>query len=152
MIRLTPRKTRKKKKSIHIPIAAPFRAELVALFKSAGKPKAGDVWPEEAALYQEQGAGAFSNDFYELVLVPCGLVPVRTKQGQGRAAARKINPISFHSFRHSFVSLLKATGGSQIVARELAGHSSDLISDSYTSLPPEVLTKAIKALPMLEVK
>jgi integrase len=140
-------------KTTHVPIASPLRKELAAIYTHAGKPRAGYVWPERAAAYLEKGSGQFSNEFYELVLQPCGLVAEREDKkgtGKGRGAEREINPISFHSFRHSFVSLLKATGGSQIVAKELAGHSSDLVSDNYTKLPPEVLSKAIDALPMLE--
>jgi integrase len=127
----------KTNKTTHVPIAMP---------------KAGYVWPDHATEYSQKGSGQFSNEFYALVLQPCGLVAERQDKkgtGKGREAKRELNPVSFHSFRHSFVSLLKATGGSQIVAKELAGHSSDLISDSYTTLPKEVLSKAIDALPQL---
>lgn len=146
-------KAAKTGKTIHVPIAASFKNELLDLYTGAGKPKGGYVWPERAKAYLEKGSGQFSNEFYELVLQPCGLVTERENKkstGKGRGAQREISPISFHSFRHSFVSLLKATGGSQIVAKELAGHSSDLMSDTYTTLPAEVLTKAIDALPSLE--
>lgn len=150
MLRVKAGKTRK---TIHVPIANPLRNELMAIYTRAGNPKTGYVWPERAHAYNEKGSGQFSNEFYQAVLQPCGLVSQREGKkgtGKGRRAKREVNPISFHSFRHSFVSLLKATGGSQVVAKELAGHSSDLISDTYTTLPPEVLTKAIEALPLLE--
>lgn len=145
-------KTGKTSKTVHIPIASPLQVELVEIYARAGKPRSGYVWPDRATAYNQKGSGQFSNEFYELVLQPCGLVPERDNKkgkGKGRGSQREINPISFHSLRHSFVSLLKATGGSQIVAKELAGHSSDLVSDNYTKLPPEVLTKAIDALPMI---
>ena len=133
-----------------IPMAAPFRA----ILEAQRNKRTGFVWPAQAHAYNESGSGQFSNEFYELVLAPCGLVPTRERSngttGRGKEAERQINRVSFHSFRYSFVSLLKATGGSQTVARELAGHSSDMISDVYTDLPKEVLTKAIDALPMLE--
>jgi integrase len=146
-------KARKTSQTVQVPIAAAFRTELEALWQKAGKPKTGHVWPEQALAYQEKGSGPFSNEFYELVLTPCGFVQAREDKkakASGRAAERNLNPISVHSCRHSFVSLLKATGGSQIVAKELAGHSSDLISDTYTTLPKETLVKAIEALPGLE--
>ncbi len=68
---------------------------------------------------------------------------------QGRAAKRQASAVSFHCLRHTFVSLLKITGGNQAVAKELAGHSSDLVSDAYTHLPPELLANAINQLPQL---
>jgi integrase len=151
---LISKKTQKTKKTVHIPIAAPFRAILTERYRRAGKPRSGYVWPEQAHRYQEKGSGQFSNEFYDSVLAPCGFVAVRESKrgsGKGRQNERQLNPVSFHSFRHSFVSLLKATGGSQVVAKELAGHSSDLISDVYTTLPKEVLTAAIDNLPRLEV-
>jgi integrase len=156
MIRVKAAKTRNTTgKTVNVPIAEPFQAILTELWDRAGKPKTGHVWPEQAAEYDAKGAGQFSNEFYDEILTPCGFVHPRENKkakGKGRAAERSINPVSFHSFRHSFVTLLKATGGSQIVAKELAGHSSDLISDTYTSLPADVLTKAIDALPRLEAR
>jgi integrase len=142
--------TRKTNTVVHIPIAAPLRIILDETHRKRKKPSRGHIWPEQAAAYEAKGSGQFSNEFYDLVLAPCGFVPVRStkhKQKAGRDATRNVNPVSFHSFRHSFVSLLKAAGGNQAVAKELAGHSSDLISDNYTHIPPEVLAKAIAALP-----
>jgi integrase len=146
-------KAQKTGRSTHVPMAAPFRAELEARHKQSGKPRTGFVWPDQAHRYQKKGSGQFSNEFYDLVLAPCGFVTVRDSQkrtGKSLDTGRQLNRVSFHSFRHSFVSLLKATGGSQIVAKELAGHSSDLISDVYTTLPKEVLSAAIDNLPKLE--
>lgn len=147
-------KMRKTGATVQIPIAEPLRAVLLELWNRGGKPRSGFVWPEQAAAYEAKGSGAFSNEFYDLLLAPCGFVRPREdkqKKAAGRASERRLNPISFHSFRHSFVSQLKATGGSQVVAKQLAGHSSDLISDNYTTLPPDVLAKAVNGLPMLEV-
>jgi integrase len=146
-------KTRKTGQTVHVPIALPLRAILESRIAAIGKGGT-YIWPEQARAYIESGSGQFSNDFYALVLSPCGLVPVRQRSngttGRGKEAERQLNRVSFHSFRYSFVSLLKATGGSQTVARELAGHSSDMMSDGYTNLPKEVLVKAIDALPMLQ--
>jgi site-specific recombinase XerD len=81
--------------------------------------------------------------------VPAGLAEARTKHASksGRSARRETSAKSFHSLRHSFVSVLKAVGGTQAVAKELAGHSSDMVSDGYTKLPIETLTAAVKQLP-----
>lgn len=135
---------------VEIPIATPFRAILEPLVKKArGK----YLWPKEAALYQRPcvGAGPFSNDFYEKVMYRAGLVPKRShvasKDANGERKKPQRSAISFHSFRHTFISLLKTSGVSQSVAKALAAHASDEISDLYTHVSPEHMEHAIKQLP-----
>ena len=111
-------------------------------------PKPGDfLWPDHAA----RRTGALSNEFHAL-LVQCGLAQARTHKstGKGRGEGREVSAISFHSFRHGFVSNLKLSGAGQAIAKQLAGHSTDAISDHYTSLPADVLRDAINALPVIE--
>jgi integrase len=147
IVRLTTRKTGT---PLQIPLHPRLGMFLAALNRKAGTVKASDpIWPEQAKTYAEQGAGSFSNAFYDEVLLPAGLVPPRThKPKKGKDGNRRqVNPVSFHCLRHTFVSLLKVAGGTQSVAKELAGHSSDQISDLYTHNPPEVLAKAINLLP-----
>ena len=140
---------RKTHKTVAIPMAAPVRAMLRNLYVKAHKPQPNDfVWPTEAKLYQEQGSSPFSAQFYEEMLLPLGLVPARDYQKQDRKAGPfRLSEVSFHCLRHSFVSALKLSGGSQSVAKELAGHGSDMMNDLYTHTPEKVLTAAIKALP-----
>lgn len=146
LIRVTTRKTGR---VMQIPIAAPLRALLQAQRTAAASTKpAAFIWPEQAERYQQHGAKVLSNEFYAELLVPSGLAAHRThkKQKQGRAAARDVG-ISFHCLRHSFVSTLKLTGASQSVAKELAGHSSDAVSQLYTHTPQQALADAIDKLP-----
>ncbi|HAB14961.1 MAG TPA: tyrosine-type recombinase/integrase [Verrucomicrobiota bacterium] len=102
------------------------------------------LWP----VYASMRTGQRSNEFHEL-LVECGLAAARTHKstGKGRDAGREGARVSFHSLRHTCVSLLKATGASQSVAKGIVGHDSDAISDHYTSLPAETLREAIAKLP-----
>lgn len=144
ILRLTQGKTGR---AVQVPLRPVLRSLLAALRASAGKVKPSNfLWPEHAARYERSGAGPFSNEFYD-ILAACGLVPARSIKRKEKAGPREVTPISFHSLRHTFVSLLKATGGTQAVAKELAGHSSDLISDSYTHNSAETLASAIAALP-----
>lgn len=145
VLRLTQAKTGR---TVQVPMRPALRSVLAALRAKAGKVKPAEfVWPEQAERYQRGGAGPFSNQFYE-ILAECGLVPARShKTKKETAGPRQVTPVSFHSLRHTFVTLLKATGGTQAVAKELAGHGSDAISDLYTHAPPETLAKAIAALP-----
>jgi integrase len=152
VIRLRSRKT-------GIPLAIPLRAELrsflAALRRNVGAVKpSSPIWPDQCDRYEKFGAGIFSNEFYDDVLLPAGLVVKRSKHAakdeNGNKVlkrGRQVNAVSFHCLRHTFVSLLKVTGGNQAVAKELAGHSSDAVSDLYTHVPEEVLSKAIKKLP-----
>lgn len=150
LIRLTTRKTGT---ALQIPLHPRLGTFLAQLHSKAGAVKPSDpIWPEQSKRYFDRGAGQFSNEFYDEVLLPAGLVPPRTHKAKKEQDGnrRQVNAVSFHCLRHTFVSLLKITGGTQSVAKELAGHSSDAVSDLYTHNPPELLAKAIKKLP--EVK
>jgi integrase len=128
-----------------LPIPAVLAKEIQERIAQMKKPSPTDLlWPDHAAMR----SGARSNQFHAL-LVKCGLVSPRThaKAKQGRDVGRQATDVSFHCMRHTFVSLLKATGSGQAVAKSLAGHSSDLMSDHYTSLPIETLRGAVANLP-----
>lgn len=133
----------KTNKLVQVPLtprlAAAIRAQI-------GKRKSGDAWPSEANLYREHGAKPFSNQFRDL-LAKAGLVEKRgSSKRRGKGGYGKCD-FSFHSLRHSFVTSLKATGATQAVAKALAGHSSDAISDLYTHMPAEALSEAVSKLP-----
>lgn len=152
-IRLVQSKTGK---SVSIPLRAELGTFLLKLRRKAGKVKPTDaIWPDEARQYAERGAGMFSNAFYDEVLLPAGLVLPRTHHAKKKdkdtivTDRRNVTPVSFHCLRHTFVSLLKISGASQSTAKELAGHSSDAISDLYTHVDEGTLTKAIKQLPQV---
>jgi integrase len=141
-------------------IAVPMRAEL-GKFLNDLKSKAetvktsSPIWPAAAERYEKFGAAGFSNEFYDVVLLPAGLVTARKQSHHKKKEAatngrRKVNSVSFHCLRHTFVSLLKLSGASQATAKELAGHSSDAISDLYTHIPEAELNRAIKQLPEIQ--
>lgn len=76
-------------------------------------------------------------------------LPLTWLGNDGEPHYRQVSAVSFHSLHHTFVSLLKATGSTQAVAKELAGRSSDAMSDHYTKLPADVLSQAVKQLPSI---
>jgi len=142
-------RARKTGKLLTIPLRSSFASRLMDLRRDAEKKGTGDhVWPAVARRYLKQGAGSLSPGFHAL-LVECGLAEPRTHKAAkgGRGGRRKVAELSFHCLRHTFVSLLKITGGSQAVAKELAGHSSDAVNDAYTHTPLPQLRAAIDALP-----
>ena len=151
-IRLVQSKT---DKTIVLPMRAELGKFLKQLRSSASTVKSNDpIWPVEAQRYGKLGAGGFSNEFYDEVLLPAGLVPTRTHRAKKKSAdatgQRRVNPVSFHCLRHTFVSLLKISGATQATAKELAGHSSDAVSDLYTHVPEQVLADAINKLPGMQ--
>ena len=83
------------------------------------------------------------------MLADAGLAepPNKRSTGKGRHAAREVSELSFHSLRHAFVSILKATGASQAVAMALAGHETKAISEHYTTLDDATLRAAVNKLP-----
>ena len=50
---------------------------------------------------------------------------------------REGSEISFHSLRHSAVTMLKAADVSDFIAREVIGHESEAISRQYSHLTTE---------------
>ena len=82
-------------------------------------------------------------------LVQAGLAKPRTHKatGKGRSASRTISELSFHSLRHTATSLLKNSGVSDAVARDIIGHDSEAVSRVYTRIDPETKRKAIRSMP-----
>jgi integrase len=84
-------------------------------------------------------------------LAQAGLREEQTHKGRGigRNAKRRASKLSFHSLRHTAVSLLKDAGIPQATVMELIGHDSEQMSALYTHVGREALQKAAAALPVL---
>lgn len=146
--------TRKTGTPMHIPIAPPLYRMLVKLKARRTRAKETDAfWPTQAKRYEEQGSGWLGQLFHDLLLVPAGLAHARPRGGHRRRTdQRRINDVSFHCFRHSYVSTLAALGQNQQTVKALAGHATDAINDIYTKVPGEVLTQAVALLPDITTK
>jgi len=73
--------------------------------------------------------------------------PEIRKRGQG--AARSVRALSFHSLRHSFVSILANANVPEERRMELTGHVTRDIHKRYTDHELAQLQKAIALLPTL---
>jgi len=128
-----------------LPLAKPLRAYL-ELIPSSDDPD-GPIFPQAS---RAKTIGHLSNGFRS-ILQEAGLVDARTAShtstGKGRTAKREVSELSFHSLRHSAVTFLKASGASDVLAREIVGHDSATVSRSYTHLATEDLRPAIDNLP-----
>lgn len=128
-----------------IPIVKPLQDYLLSL-PSEDDPQA-PLFPKA---FSAKRVGALSNQFRE-ILVEAGLATPRTHQKvkQGRAFKREVSELSFHSLRHSAVTFLKASGASDVMAREIVGHDSEAVSRKYTHLSSDDIRKAIGKMPNL---
>jgi integrase len=92
-----------------------------------------------------------SKAFAEEILIPAGLILARPQNhssaGLGRKNKRQVNEVTFHSLRHSFVTMLKATGASNAIAQMIVGHDSAAVNAHYTHLSAENTIDAISKLP-----
>jgi integrase len=143
-IRLVTKKTGKR---LTVLMAAPLRQHVLSL--SAGDVPNTPIHPRAFEAVQRQGrANSVSNWFVDL-LAQAGLRPKQNHQGRGigRAAKRAASELSFHSLRHTAVSLLKDAGIPQAVVQELIGHESAQMSALYTHVGREALERAAAALP-----
>ena len=143
-IRLTTRKTGRR---ITIPITTHLREHLLSLANS-DDPSA-PLHPQAFATVQKEGrAASLSNQFVAL-LAQAGLREAQTHRGRGigRSARRRGSQLSFHSLRHTAVSLLKEAKIPQATVQELIGHDSEQMSQLYTHVGHKALEEAAAALP-----
>jgi integrase len=139
-IAFTARKTGRR---VVLPVVQPL-SDYLASLPASDNPDA-FIFPRAASATR---TGTLSNQFRE-ILVSAGLVAPRTHEasGKGRSHARETSEISFHSLRHSAVTMLKAAGVSDVLAREIVGHESAAISRRYTHLSTDDLRRAMQRLP-----
>ena len=137
--------TRKTGRRIVLPLAQPLAAYLASR-STSDKPNA-FIFPGAASAKR---TASLSNQFRD-ILVAAGLVEPRPRghksTGKGRDQAREASEISFHSLRHSAVTMLKAAGVSDFIAREIVGHDSAAVSRQYTHLTTDDRRAAMHRLP-----
>ena len=135
--------TRKTGRRIVFPLVQPL-TDYLALLPASDNPNAW-IFPRAASATR---TGTLSNQFRE-ILVSAGIVELRGHQatGKGRSQAREASEISFHSLRHSAVTMLKASALSDVFAREIVGRENAAISRQYTDLTTDDLRTAMQRLP-----
>jgi integrase len=139
-IAFTARKTGRR---IVLPLVQPLSDFLASL--PASDDANAPIFPRAA---RAKRTASLSNQFRE-ILVDAGLVEPRGHEAtkQGRSQARETSEISFHSLRHSAVTMLKASGLSDFVAREIVGHESAAVSRQYSHLSTDDMRSAMQRLP-----
>jgi integrase len=135
--------TRKTGRRIVLPLVQPLTDYLSAL-PASDNPN-DYIFPHAASAKR---TASLSNQFRE-IMADAGLVEPRTHEAakQGRSRSRETSELSFHSLRHSAVTMLKASGLSDVFAREIVGHESSAVSRQYTHLSTDDLRNAMQRLP-----
>ena len=137
-------------KRLLVPVAAPLREHILSL-PAADDPRA-PVHPRAFETVAAQGGrvGTLSSQFAALLIAAGLREPWNRKgHGHGRGGRRTGSELSFHSLRHTAVSLLKDAGIPDAVVQALVGHESAAMSQRYTHVGKEALAKAAAALPEL---
>jgi integrase len=135
--------TRKTGRRVVLPLVQPLIDYLSSL--PANDDPNAYTFPRSAA---HKRVARLSNQFRD-ILVDAGLVEPRSYKTttKGRSHKRESSEISFHSLRHSAVTLLKASGLSDVFAREIVGHESAAVSRAYTHLSTDDLRGAMARVP-----
>lgn len=142
MIRLVTGKT---DRHMTIPIAPPLRAALEAQRLLTGDSPF--VHPKSARR-AETGIGGVSNLFAK-ILIKAGIRDADAEPRERVGSRRESRGPSFHSLRHTTVTLLKEAGIPQSVVMELVGHESAQMSAHYTHVGEAALLAAVNSLPAL---
>jgi integrase len=145
-IRLTTAKTGKR---MSIPISEHLQRHILNL-PACDAPDA-PIHPRAFQTMQRCGkTGGLSNQFAN-ILAAAGLREKKThrKLGEGRGAKREVIGLSFHSLRHTAVSMMKDAGIPAAAVMEIIGHDSEQMSQHYTHTGREALERAAASLPDL---
>jgi len=137
-------RTQKTGQELHIPIAAPLLRYIATL--AAPEDNAAPIHPEAAGKSAQRLGAEFAR-----LLVNAG-IREKTKKGEGpgsRAARRTRHEYTFHCFRHTAVSMMKAAGIGESIVMDVIGHESAAVSRGYTHLDMQTKSAALDTLPDL---
>jgi integrase len=145
-LKITARKTRK---LILLPIVGPFAAHIENL-PSSDDPQE-FLHPRAAEIFSRTNRSASLSRLFGDLLEQAGLrsVKVRSTRTATSSDRHRSNALSFHSLRHTAVSLLKDAGIPQAVVQAVAGHTTEKMSALYTHVGREALERAAVAFPTL---
>ena len=141
--------TAKTSKNLIIPIAPPLLRHLKEL--QVGKDPSAAIHPRAfTSLNKSYKTSTLSNQFGN-ILAAAGLREKvsHKKEKDGRQSVHGRSALSFHSLRHTAVTMLKDAGNAAAVVMELIGHDSKQMSEHYTHVSIESMQKAANSLPDL---
>jgi len=141
--------TSKTGRRVLVPVSSHLKDHILSL-PSSDSPES-VVHPQSFEVFvRGKGTRTLSRQFGEL-LARAGLrmrQPHRRKSDEARSK-KTVNSLTFHSLRHTAVSLLKNAGVSSAIVQDIVGHESAEISTHYTHIDQTSKRKAIEFLPPL---
>lgn len=140
VIKLRPQKTARLKKDLIIPIHPDLLAHLMDLPFHKDQP----ICPELSKHY-EGGSGILARQF-AAIMEAAGI----GRNTMDNTTGKIFHKLSFHSLRHTYVSLLANAGIAPDVRQQLSGHSDSKSHAIYTHTQLATLTKAVNSLPRLQ--
>ena len=121
--------TGKTDKDMDIPLHPTLRERLLTIRAEQGGQEE-YVFPHMAQRYM-RGDASISTEF-TLLLKAWGIVKVDTEKTALKGKRKNVSPKSFHSFRHSVVSVLRSDKRiTQDLSRAIVGHDSEEIERAY---------------------
>ena len=137
MIRVVPEKTKKNKNFVNVPVHPRLDEQL----QSAKKWKINDfILPECAKRYDYNQSGLYK-DTKRVIDYSMWNKPVKDRRPPSCPG------YTFHSLRHTFVSICANAGVPLSVVQEIVGHGNPAMTKYYTHVGSESLRKAINTLP-----
>lgn len=113
------------------------------------------VHPAMNALRIKCGIGSVSKEFTRL-MVKAGLrksMPNNKQRDKEGDVSREVNPLSFHSIRHTASTDLRdKAGASDSLARNIIGHDSELVDSGYVHHDANLERAAVNKLPVLKIR
>ena len=145
-LRFTARKTAK---STFLPIAGPLQTHIESLPSSDDPNDFLD--PRAAQIFSRRNYSAVLSRQFGDLLEQAGLRVVKVYSAKSAEASNRYraNALSFHSLRHTAVSLLKDAGIPMATVLEIVGHSDAQTNAMYTHVGREALERAAAAFPSL---
>lgn len=143
IIRRIPNKTARRNPK---PVLVPIHSVTLAMLAEMPVAKRSEfVLPEIAALYHRRID--LVTDLVQNHFESCGIR--LHKPGTGEDGKRAVIEVGFHSLRHTFVSLCRASNAPLSVVESIVGHSSPAMTQHYTHTGELAAGQAVAALPFV---
>jgi len=149
LLRFYPQKTSgsgAKRRPLQVPILPDLERYLQDLPVRSRDPSAPlfpMLWRKKA-----EGRSGLSNTFTRLIAA-AGIDNPILRKAQG-SKGRAVHRLSFHSLRHTFISIMANAGISKELRMKLVGHTSNA-HDRYTHIETQTLRAALEGFPSLEI-
>lgn len=141
LINVVPMKTRRHGTKVVLPIHQVLFEELDSLRKALPETPSDNPLDEYVSKKLAQVYDHRHMEFVRDVFIKAGISTTIEADGKKRIE------VSFHSLRHTMISMATSSGVPIEVVREISGHTSDKMCRHYSHINAEALTKAINAIP-----